>query len=136
MSAAATADMRSTPTAVRILPDLVDARSYSTLYDDTVPPWDVGRSSGGTGHGALLRSFLRVPPRSIWRVRVSRRRGTRGAGCGARDMGCGCEDAWTARTDGARRRVARFTLPEWRSWVRVRVRVRGGAVKKNRVLCW
>ncbi|KAJ7762867.1 hypothetical protein B0H14DRAFT_375783 [Mycena olivaceomarginata] len=118
MSASATADMRSTPTAVRIPPDLVDARSYSTLYDDAVPPWDVGRSWGGTAHGALLRSFLRVPPRSIWRVRVARRRGTRGAGCGVRDMGRVQRRVDRARRWGAAVASLAFTLPEWRSWVR------------------
>ncbi|KAJ7889505.1 hypothetical protein B0H14DRAFT_2691696 [Mycena olivaceomarginata] len=75
--------------SLRIPPGLVDARSYSTLYDDAVPPWDVGRSSGGTAHGLLLRSFLPVPPRSIWRVRD------------VRDIGCGCKDVWTARAGGA-----------------------------------
>ncbi|KAJ7362440.1 hypothetical protein DFH08DRAFT_323155 [Mycena albidolilacea] len=81
VSASATADMCSTPTAVRIPPDLVDARSCSTLYDDAVPPWDVGRSRGGTARRppSFISSYS--PTRSIWRVRVSRRRGRGGAGC-------------------------------------------------------
>ncbi|KAJ7362391.1 hypothetical protein DFH08DRAFT_322855 [Mycena albidolilacea] len=58
--------------------------------------WDV---PGEERHGARLRSFLRVPHALDL---VSRRRGTRGAGCGVRDMGCGCEDAWTAHAGGAR----------------------------------
>ncbi|KAJ7889512.1 hypothetical protein B0H14DRAFT_2691728, partial [Mycena olivaceomarginata] len=119
MSASATVDMGSTPTVVRIPPDLVDARCYSTLYDDAVPPWDV---PGEERHGARLCSFLRVPPRSIRRVRVV---SSRDAGCGMWCAGHGVRAQ--RRVDRARRwgtAVASlaFTVPGWRSWVRGAVR--------------
>ncbi|KAJ7890090.1 hypothetical protein B0H14DRAFT_1128069 [Mycena olivaceomarginata] len=83
--------------------------------------WDV---PGEERHGALLRSLLRIPPRSIRRVRVSRRRGR-----GVRDVLWGAQHGvrLRRRVDRARRwgtvvASLAFTLPEWRSWVRGAVR--------------